>query len=127
MAPRKRQQSESLSAPPRKSTRLAPRPTSPTREQARGLSVATTDAETSETLPALVEAAKERITRYQPQNCVNEEKLRPSLNAFVEWLPEGGRESVARDIINATTDKDLYDVFHNLLTGLALPSKSRVL
>jgi hypothetical protein len=58
---------------------------------------------------------------------VYEEKLQPSLNAFIEWLPEGGRESVARDIISAITDKDLYDVFKNLLTGLAAPSKSRVL
>jgi hypothetical protein len=87
----------------------------------------TTDTESSATLPALVEAAKERITRYQSQNRVNEEKLQTSLNAFIEWLPEGGLESVARDIINATTDEDLYNVFHNLLTGLALPSKSRVL
>jgi hypothetical protein len=87
----------------------------------------TTDTESSATLPALVEAAKERIARYQSQNRVNEEKLQPSLNAFVEWLPEGGRESVARDITNATTDKDLYAVFYNLLTGLALPSKSRAL
>jgi hypothetical protein len=58
---------------------------------------------------------------------VYEERLQPSLNAFIEWLPEGGRESVARDIISATTDKDLYDVFKNLLTGLAAPGKSRVL
>ena len=32
---------------------------------------------------------------------------------------------MARDIINATTDEDLYDVFYNLLTGLVVPSKSR--
>jgi hypothetical protein len=44
----------------------------------------------------------------------------------VEWLPEGGRESVARDIVNASTDENLYAVFHNLLTGLAAPSKSTV-
>jgi hypothetical protein len=125
MAPRKRQQSETSPAPPRKSARLAARPTSPTREQARGLSVMTTDTESSETWPSLAEAAKARIAKYQPQNRVHEERLQPSLNAFVEWLPEGGRESVARDIINATTDEDLYNVFHNLLTGLAVPSKSR--
>jgi hypothetical protein len=76
----------------------------------------------------LAEAAKARIAKYQSQNPnrVHEEKLQPSLNAFVEWLPEGGRESVARDIVNASTDENLYDVFHNLLTGLAAPSKSRV-
>ena len=86
-----------------------------------------TDTESSETWPTLVVAAKERIARYQSQDRIHEEKLKPSLNAFVEWLPEKGRESVARDIVNSTTDEDLYDVFHNLLTGLALPSKSGVL
>jgi hypothetical protein len=123
MAPRKRQQSESSPASPRKkSRRLQGRSPSPI---PREVSVLTTDTESSGTWPSLEEAAKARIAKYQPHNRVHEEKLQPSLNAFVEWLPEGGRESVARDIINTTTDKDLYDVFHNLLTGLAVPSKSR--
>jgi hypothetical protein len=47
----------------------------------------------------LVDAAKGRITIYLSQNRVHGEKLQPSLNAFVEWLPEGGLESAARDII----------------------------
>lgn len=34
---------------------------------------------------------------------------------------------MARDIVNASTDEALYIVFHNLLTGLAMPSKSKVL
>lgn len=123
MAPRKRQQSDL--AGPRKSARLAARLTSPTPEHARGLSVMTAHTESSETWPFLAEASKARIAKYQPQNRVHEERLRPFLNAFVEWLPEGGRESVARDIINATTDENLYDVFHNLFTGFALLSKSR--
>lgn len=31
---------------------------------------------------------------------------------------------MARDIVNASTDEDLYTVFHNLLTGLAKPMKA---
>lgn len=38
-----------------------------------------------------------------------------------------GRSAVARDIINATSDKTPYEVFHNLFTCLAAPSKSRKL
>ena len=130
MAPRKRQQSVSPPAstsPRRKSARLAAQPESSTQEQSRGLSVISTNTESSETWPALVEAAEERITKYQFQNRIHEEDLQVSLRAFIEWLPEGGRESVARDIVNATTDEVLYNVFHNLLTGLAVPSKYRVL
>jgi hypothetical protein len=85
----------------------------------------TTGTESSETWLSLAETAKARITKYQPQNRVYEEKLQPSLIAFVEWLPEGGRESIARDIVDASTDEDLYAVFHDLLAGLAVPSKSR--
>lgn len=123
MAPRKRQQS--VSPPRRKSARLAAQSTSSSHEQLRGL--ITTNIEASETWAALKEAAKERIPRYQSENRVHEEKLQPSLNAFIEWLPEGGRESVARDIVNAITDGDLYSVFHSLLTDLTAPSKTRLL
>jgi hypothetical protein len=86
-----------------------------------------TATEASEAWATLAEEARERITTYQIQNRADEEKLKPFLGAFLEWLPEGGRESMARDIINTKTDGDLYDVFRNLVTGLAVPSKSRVL
>ncbi|KIN05190.1 hypothetical protein OIDMADRAFT_39565 [Oidiodendron maius Zn] len=97
-------------APPRKRPRSAspPASASPRRKSTR-------------LLQALVEAAKERITKYQSQNRVHEDILQPSLKAFVEWLPEGGQESIARDIINATTDKELYNIFYNLLTGIVVP------
>lgn len=137
MSPSKRkqpdQQPESSDSPRRKSTRPTKRTKSlaqaesSTRQQSRGLSVLSTNTETSEAWTELAEAARERITTYQSQNRVDEEKLKPSLDAFLEWLPEGGRESMATDIINTKTDEDLYSVFKNLLTGLAAPSKSRVL
>jgi hypothetical protein len=137
MPPRKRkqpdQQPESSDSPRRKSTRLSNRTESlaqaetSTQEQSRGLSVLSTTTEASEAWTTLAEEARERITIYQFQNRVDEEKLKPSLNAFLEWLPEGGRESMARDIIYTKTDEDLYSVFKNLVTGLAVPSTSRVL
>lgn len=138
MSPRKRQL---LGSPPRspqrKSARLAAQAGSSAQAsssaqagssalaQSRAVSGLSTNTESS--LPESIEAAKKRITKYQSQNRLHEENLQPSLNAFLEWLPEGGRESIARDIINATTDKALYDVFNNLLTGLVLPSKFRLL
>lgn len=84
-----------------------------------------TDTEPSESWPALKAKARQKIAAYQPQKRPREEILQSSLIAFLEWLPENGRESVARDIVNATTDEALYEVFHTLLTGLAVPSKLR--
>lgn len=136
MNPRKRKQSaqqpESSDSPPRKSARLAKRTESlaqaeSSTQASQGISALSTPTETPEVWTSLAEGARERISTYQSQKRADEEKLKPSLNAFLEWLPEGGRESMARDIINAKTDEDLYSVFQNLLTGLALPSKSRVL
>ncbi|CAI7643200.1 unnamed protein product [Penicillium viridicatum] len=115
----KRKRSASPSTPRRKSIHRKAKTTSPPQQPQRD------DAEPSASWLSVAAAAKERIEKYQPEHRSHEQILQPSLNAFIEWLPEGGRESVARDIINATTDKDLYDVFHNLLTGLAIPSKPR--
>lgn len=84
-----------------------------------------TDTEPSESWPALKAKARQKVAAYQPQKRPREEVLQTSLIAFLEWLPETGRESVARDIVNATTDEALYEVFHTLLTGLAVPSKLR--
>lgn len=138
MTPHKRKQQsdhqpKSSDSPRRKSARLSKRPErfaeaeSSTQPQPRGLSVLSTATEASEAWATLEGEAKERIITYKPQNRADEEKLKPSLDAFLEWLPEGGRESVARDIIDAKTDEDLYSVFRNLVTGLAVPSKRRVL
>ncbi|OJJ47740.1 hypothetical protein ASPZODRAFT_63861 [Penicilliopsis zonata CBS 506.65] len=91
----------------------------------RGLSAAATDKASSEARPGLVDAAKERVGNYQAQNRPNEDKLQPGLLAFLEWLPDHGCISLARDILKLNSDKDLYDVYHNLLTALATPMKAR--
>ncbi|KAE8156608.1 hypothetical protein BDV40DRAFT_293396 [Aspergillus tamarii] len=84
-----------------------------------------TDRKSHESWPLLAEEGRKRIARYQPQNRGYDEMVKPSLCAFIDWLPEGGRESIARDCIIATTDDDLYQVFENLFTGLAIPMKAR--
>ena len=137
MTPRKRkqpdQQPESSDSPRRKSARIAKRTEnsapgeSSIQQQSRGLSVLSTITAASEDWTTLAEEARERISTYKTKDRPNEKKLQPSFNAFLKWLPEGGRESMARDIINATTDEDLYSVFNNLVTGLAVPSKPIIL
>ena len=137
MTPRKRkqpdQQPESSDSPRRKSARIAKRTEnsapgeSSIQQQSRGLSVLSTITAASEDWTTLAEEARERISTYKTKDRPNEKKLQPSFNAFLEWLPEGGRESMAGDIINATTDEDLYSVFNNLVTGLAVPSKPIIL
>ncbi|KAJ5099418.1 hypothetical protein N7532_006419 [Penicillium argentinense] len=71
----------------------------------------------------LLAAAKERIEKYKPADRTDDQLLRPSLEAFLKWLPRGGRDNVARDIFEATSDDALHQVFQNLLLGLATPSK----
>ncbi|KAJ5470528.1 hypothetical protein N7530_007885, partial [Penicillium desertorum] len=62
---------------------------------------------------------------YENQFLPHETLIRGGLNAFLTWLPEGGRTAVARDIITTTSDLELYNCFMNLFTGLAAPMKSR--
>ncbi|KAE8144406.1 hypothetical protein BDV25DRAFT_96108 [Aspergillus avenaceus] len=91
----------------------------------KSLSNMSTDVELDKSWPLLAEKGRERIARYQPHDRHFDEQVQSSLNAFIDWLPEGGRESIARDCIKATTDDDLYQVFENLFTGLAIPMQAR--
>ncbi|XHF96695.1 hypothetical protein AWENTII_000314 [Aspergillus wentii] len=72
----------------------------------------------------LVEAARQRIDAYEIAGRGDDEKLIPSLHAFIDYLPEGGRETVASDVVNSMSDQALWAVYNDLLTGLALPMKS---
>ncbi|EPS28858.1 hypothetical protein PDE_03804 [Penicillium oxalicum 114-2] len=123
MAPPKRRAS-SLAPPLRRSRRLQETPQPPPQQLGRGLSIMSTDTETPEKWKTLAGAAKVRTARYRPEKRPHENLLQPSLDAFVDWLPEGGRESVARDINDAKIDEELHDVFMNLFTGLAIPMKA---
>lgn len=137
MSPSKKRKRSSPPPPPRRSARLrgqdatasssssSSRPTvPPPPHPRRGLSVLSTDAENSQTMPKLLSDALQRISTYSAQCLPHEDKLKPALEAFLEWLPDEGKVSVARDILATTTDEELHQVFFNLLTALAMPSKS---
>lgn len=73
----------------------------------------------------LLSDANKRIAQYAAQGRQDEDKLKPALQAFLEWLPDDGKVSIARDILGATTDDLLHQVFLNLFTTLAVPMKTR--
>ncbi|GKZ69120.1 hypothetical protein AnigIFM50267_004298 [Aspergillus niger] len=91
----------------------------------RGLSILSTDTEASETMLKLLSDANKRIAQYAAQGRQDEDKLKQALQAFLEWLPDVGKVSIARDILGATTDDLLHQVFFNLFTTLAVPMKTR--
>jgi hypothetical protein len=125
-SPRKRKADQQQFIARRKSSRIGSSSTAkPSTEPAapRELSVASelsgfsTNPEPAETWPALANRARTRIGRYVA-GIRDDGKLVACLRAFVDWLPEGGRESVARDILECDTDEMLYGVFDNLRRGL---------
>ncbi|KAJ5888103.1 hypothetical protein N7495_008144 [Penicillium taxi] len=100
-----------LGLTPRKSPRKH-QPVTPKRE----LSLMSTDIDHDwSTLEA---SAKLRVEAYNPASRPSEDKLKSSLIALIKWLPQGGRDSLARDILDSKTDEELHAVFFNLLTGL---------
>ncbi|PWY94993.1 hypothetical protein BO94DRAFT_620492 [Aspergillus sclerotioniger CBS 115572] len=116
MGPPKRKQSSNL--PLRRSARLKARRTcEPDDLQPKGPS--------TEVSNNVLTAAKDRIARYTDQRRPHEDSLKPGLAAFLAWLPDGGREAIAEDIVNAITDDQLYAVFSTLLTAILIPMKTR--
>lgn len=103
-------------SPPAASPPTASPPSAP-----RGLSTLSTDS--ADSLANLEKEARARIENYEIQSLADETLLKGGLNAFLTWLPEAGKTSLARDIIETSSDGELYDVFMNLFTGLAAPSK----
>ncbi|CAI7594999.1 unnamed protein product [Penicillium bialowiezense] len=88
-----------------------------------GLSTLSTD--TADSLSSLVNQAQARIQTYESQSLEYDTLVQPGLNAFLRWLPETGQTSLARDVISTPSDSQLYNVFQNLYTGLAVPMRSR--
>ncbi|EKV05517.1 hypothetical protein PDIG_83150 [Penicillium digitatum PHI26] len=112
----------------RASPPTAPPPTAPPLTASpptvpRGLSTLSTD--TADSLTSLEKDARVRIEAYENQSLRDETLLKSGLNAFLTWLPEAGRTSLARDVLKTSSGRELYDVFMNLFTGLAAPMKSR--
>lgn len=132
MAPKqnKRKRPTSPKTPTRKSIRLAalqreeqeeeaiPNPLSKT----RGISILSTESG-GETWEVLSSQATDRINKYIQADRPNDDKVIPTLLAFLKWLPDGGKTSFARDILNSNNDDELHAVFWNLVTGLLYPSK----
>ncbi|BCS24467.1 HNH endonuclease signature motif containing protein [Aspergillus puulaauensis] len=69
----------------------------------------------------LVQQATDRISEYVPTTDSNwplQSNLMSTLGAFIEFLPQSGKVLIAKDVVQARTDKDLYAVYNNLVTGL---------
>ncbi|CAG8195906.1 unnamed protein product [Penicillium salamii] len=101
----------------------APPPTALPPTAPRGLSTLSTD--TADSLSSLEKDARTKIQGYENQSLRYDTLLKSGLNAFLTWLPEAGRTSLARDVIETSSDRQLYDVFLNLFTGLAAPMRAR--
>ncbi|KAH8815223.1 hypothetical protein F5884DRAFT_771587 [Xylogone sp. PMI_703] len=90
-----------------------------------GVPGSSTVLEKPEDWPAVANSARKRINEYIPTSRgALEGKLKDCLIAFLEHLPEGGRESLAGDITKCDDGDELYDVFANLCTGLLYPMKA---
>ncbi|KAJ5332723.1 uncharacterized protein MYU51_015313 [Penicillium brevicompactum] len=104
--------------PPTVTPPTVPLPTVP-----RELSMLSTD--TAESIASLEQDARAKIQDYGSQSRQYDKLVKSGLLAFLTWLPEAGKTSLARDVIGASSEQQLYDVFVNLLTGIASPMKSR--
>lgn len=102
--------------PPTVTPPTVPLPTVP-----RELSMLSTD--TAESIASLEQDARAKIQDYGSQSRQYDKLVKSGLLAFLTWLPEAGKTSLARDVIGASSEQQLYDVFVNLLTGIASPSK----
>ncbi|PKX94236.1 uncharacterized protein P174DRAFT_441520 [Aspergillus novofumigatus IBT 16806] len=74
-------------------------------------------------LPETIDAARERVNCYVKKKRLHEKHLVACLNACLDWLPGTGPSSMAKDIVNAENDEKLWEVYHNVLTGVLYPSK----
>ena len=66
--------------------------------------------------------AKAKIKSYSHIPDKQDEKLPNLLNALIDLLPDGGRDSIAHDIVKCSTSTELFEVYNNLYTALLLPS-----
>ena len=104
-----------------RATWTIPPPTVPLPTVPRELSMLSTD--TAESIASLEQDARAKIQDYGSQSRQHDKLVKSGLLAFLTWLPEAGKTSLARDVIEASSEQQLYDAFLNLLTGLASPSK----
>ncbi|KAK2799929.1 hypothetical protein FQN50_008322 [Emmonsiellopsis sp. PD_5] len=83
-------------------------------------------------IPAFSKKARNKLEdtsmapkQYVQANRKNDDKVIPTLLALLEWLPDEGKTSFARDILDTSdNDDDLHAVFWNLVCGLLSPMKT---
>ena len=77
--------------------------------------------------PELVSKARASVDQYSPTGSMrNSDKLVKTLHAFLDFLPQKGQLSIARDInLCGEDDAKLFEVFKNLCTTLLIPSTSK--
>lgn len=99
-------------------------PQQPQRQQSVLSGLSTLSTPPAPDWPTLAALAKGRIDRYAPTRGMDDRLLARCLRAFIDFLPEGGRESIARDIIDCGDDDDkLFGVFYSLYSALLSRSK----
>ncbi|KAJ5727036.1 hypothetical protein N7493_006063 [Penicillium malachiteum] len=65
--------------------------------------------------------AHERLSQFRvTEEC---EKLQDCFTALLNWLPEGGRDAIAHDILGSKSDKKLTADFERICTRLLFPMK----
>ncbi|PGH04983.1 hypothetical protein AJ79_06940 [Helicocarpus griseus UAMH5409] len=65
--------------------------------------------------------AADRVNKCIPADRKHDSKLTPTPLALLEWLPDGGKIFLSRDILATDNDDDLHNVFWNVVTGLLSP------
>lgn len=121
----KRKHESSPPPPPRSSTRpRQPRRISPSQGTfCSEPSFAQTEVEkTEDGWNDLKARTHERLSRYEVTK--ESEKLQDCFGGLLNWLPPGGRNSIAHDILDAESDEMLLATYENIRTCLLQPSKS---
>lgn len=80
--------------------------------------------DTVDPLLSLKKDTRAKIQGYKDPPPRYDTLLESGLNAFPTWLQEVGTTPLARDVIETSSNRQLYDVFLNLYTRLATPSKN---
>ncbi|CDM29134.1 hypothetical protein DTO012A7_1029 [Penicillium roqueforti] len=121
----KRKHESSPPPPPRSSTRpRQPRRISPSQGTfCSEPSFAQTEVEkTEDGWNDLKARTHERLSRYEVTK--ESEKLQDCFGGLLDWLPPGGRNSIAHDILDAESDEMLLATYENIRTCLLQPIKA---
>jgi hypothetical protein len=73
----------------------------------------------------VINSARDRVKRYKKGNRPHAQYLAACLDTCLDWFPRDAPYSLAKDILNAGNDQELWEVFHNVLTGVLYPSKDK--